>query len=67
MKLTEEDLKKLFSSTGTFRELLEYILEDLTPNHIVPRTDYDNPAWAYKQADRNGYIRALDEIKSLIR
>lgn len=25
-------------------------------------TDYDNPNWAYRQADLNGYFRAYKEI-----
>ena len=29
-------------------------------------TDYDSPSWAYLQADRNGYTRALEEILNLI-
>jgi hypothetical protein len=28
--------------------------------------EFDNPSWAYKQADKNGYERALLEIIELI-
>ena len=30
------------------------------------KTDYDNPSWAYRQADHNGYARALKSINDLI-
>lgn len=29
--------------------------------------DYDSPSWAFKQADRNGYLRALNEIYNLLK
>lgn len=29
-------------------------------------SDYDSPSWAYKQADLNGYLRAYQEILSLV-
>jgi len=32
---------------------------------VKPR-DYDNPSWAYKQADDNGYLRCLRELSLLI-
>lgn len=27
--------------------------------------DYESPSWAYKQADRNGYLRAYQEITKM--
>jgi len=29
-------------------------------------SDYDNPSWAYWQADRNGYNRGIKEVISLL-
>jgi hypothetical protein len=29
-------------------------------------SDYDSPSWAYKQADQNGYNRALNDIIQLL-
>lgn len=29
--------------------------------------DYDSPSWAYKQADQNGYNRAIDDVLNLIK
>ena len=43
-------------------------LRDMCYNSIKngKSSDYDNPSWAYKQADQNGYNRALEEIISLL-
>lgn len=30
-------------------------------------TDYESASWAYKQADQNGYIRAIDDILNLFK
>lgn len=32
----------------------------------VSVTDYESPSWAYRQADRNGYIRALEQVIKLL-
>jgi hypothetical protein len=32
----------------------------------LPTADYDSPSWAYKQADRIGYNRALTTVLELI-
>ena len=42
------------------KEILEPMLKDTTP-----AADYDSPSWAYKQADRNGQLRAYLEILKL--
>jgi hypothetical protein len=31
-----------------------------------PEADYDSPSWAYKQADRIGYNRALTKVLDII-
>jgi hypothetical protein len=33
---------------------------------VVPQADYDSPSWAYKQADRIGYNRALTQVLDII-
>ena len=43
------------------KEILEPMLKDTTP-----ATDYDSPSWAYKQADRNGFNRAVTTVLDLI-
>jgi len=48
-------------SLERLQEILEPMLKD-TP----PTADYDSPSWAYKQADRIGYNRALTTVLDLI-
>lgn len=61
----QEDFKKQVRSSRDVLERLIQILKDKT-TEVVLSTDYDNPSWAYKQADRNGYDRALTEVINLI-
>ena len=61
----QEGFKKQISSSRDVLERLHQILED-KKTEVVLSTDYDNPSWAYKQADRNGYDRALTEVINLI-
>jgi len=46
---------------GRLQEILEPLLKDAPPT-----ADYDSPSWAYKQADRIGYNRALTTVLDLI-
>ncbi len=48
-------------SLGRLQEILEPLLKDAPPT-----ADYDSPSWAYKQADRIGYNRALTTVLDLI-
>jgi len=48
-------------SLDRLKEILEPLLKDSTP-----ASDYDNPSWAYKQADRNGFNRAVTTVLDLI-
>ena len=43
------------------KEILEPMLKE-TP----PTADYDSPSWAFKQADRIGYNRALTQVLDII-
>ena len=52
--------KEVKSFIRAFEELSQ-LLEERTS---VP--DYDCPSWSHKQADQNGYNRAIREIKQLI-
>ena len=48
-------------SLDRLKEVLEPMLKDTTP-----AADYDSPSWAYKQADRNGFNRAVTTVLDLI-
>lgn len=61
----QEDFKKQIRSATDVLERLAQILQE-KQTEVVLSTDYDNPSWAYKQADRNGYDRALTEVINLI-
>lgn len=61
----QEGFKKQVRSARDVLERLEQILQE-KKTEVVLSTDYDNPSWAYRQADRNGYDRALTEVINLI-
>ena len=61
----QEGFKKQINASRDVLERLKEILE-AKQTEVVLSTDYDNPSWAYKQADRNGYDRALTEVINLI-
>ena len=48
-------------SLDRLRQVLEPMLKETTP-----AADYDSPSWAYKQADRNGFNRAVTTVLDLI-
>lgn len=46
---------------------LKEIIEEMDVSDAPSKKqDYNNPSWAYRQADHNGYARALKSIKDLI-
>jgi len=65
---TDEDRKKreaeLLRSKIGFDFLADILKSRL--KHSVPTPDYESPSWAYKEADRHGYNRALTEVLELI-
>lgn len=62
-----EDFKKRLLSVQDVLEVLDNILlEFQTGVEIARMPDYESASWAYKQADINGYIRAIQEVRRLI-
>lgn len=61
----QEGFKKQVLSSRDVLERLQKMLED-KKTEVVLSTDYESPSWAYKQADRNGYDRALTEVINLL-
>ena len=53
------------NSTILLGTLTKVIEEELAALRKPPSSDYDSPAWAYKQADRNGQIRVLTNLLSM--
>tara|TARA_R110000822_G_scaffold44184_2_gene118774 strand:+ start:203 stop:442 length:240 start_codon:yes stop_codon:yes gene_type:complete len=69
----EPDAKKqmedYFRSSPILRERLKHLIKNKLKNRnakSIALEEFDNPSWAYKQADKNGYERALIEIIELI-
>lgn len=62
----QEGFKKQVKSAKDVLEKLEKIINDKVKD-VVLVDDYDNPSWAYKQADRNGYNRALTEVLNILK
>lgn len=44
------------------QRLVALLKEKITTSKV---SDYDSPSWAYRQADQNGYNRALQDIVEL--
>lgn len=62
------DKEKVKQAIMSQREPLDRLKEILEPmlKDTNPASDYDCPSWAYKQADRNGYNRAVTTVLELI-
>lgn len=67
-KNEQDEFKKLVLGS---QKVLDRAAEIVYTRSIVetrpPIEDYDSPSWAYKQADRNGYLRAYTEIFNLLK
>lgn len=61
----QDGFKKEVKSAKNVLDKLEQIVQKKI-KEIVVLDDYDSPSWAYKQADRNGYNRALTEIINIL-
>lgn len=61
-KGTERDsrVKEVLSYHNAFEAIKELLEEE----EFVP--DYDCPSWSHKQADRNGYNRAIRKVKAIL-
>jgi hypothetical protein len=64
-KEDKEQVRKLLYSNKEGFDRLKDILEPMLKD-ALPTADYDSPSWAYKQADRIGYNRALTTVLELI-
>jgi hypothetical protein len=65
---TKEEKEAVKQSILSQRETLDRLKEILEPmlKDTVLSADYDSPSWAYKQADRIGFNRALTTVLELI-
>jgi len=64
-----KDVEEAYASSALLRRRLAEILEDFYKVEMESRiksTDYENAAWAFKQADAVGYSRALKRIINIL-
>ena len=52
----------LQNSKRVLSRLAEVIQNKINEQDRVNTSDYDSPSWAFKAADREGYIRALKYV-----
>lgn len=70
--LTSEQKQEItadYKSAVSLRKRLEKLVTDKIDSahrESLKREGYNSPSWAYQQADKIGYERALKEIISLI-
>jgi hypothetical protein len=63
----QESFKKIVGQSEKTLDRLREICYNIVKNgERISVSDYDNPSWAYKQADRNGYLRAYEELIRLL-
>ena len=60
--ISDKDARR--KEVKSFRRAFEELNKLLEEETIPP--DYDCPSWAYKQADQNGFNRAIRKVKSII-
>lgn len=64
----KEDLEQILRNNTILRQALLEILtryESEEGRSEISTSQYDNPSWAYKQADTNGAKRAYAKIRNL--
>lgn len=62
----KKDLEQLIRNSTIILDILTRVLETDLRNEEANRTaDYQDPNWAYRQADRNGVVRTLKNLLSM--
>jgi hypothetical protein len=61
----EEFEKTVMNSTVLANRLYDVLTEMETADAKTSPVDYDSPSWSHKQADKNGALRALRQVKQL--
>lgn len=62
----EEFKKNVLGSKIVLDKLKEIVYNKSKSQEKSTTADYDSPSWAYRQADKVGYSRALEEIMSIL-
>jgi hypothetical protein len=64
-KEEQEQFEEKIKSSQIILDRLTEICYNMIKESENRDNDYDSPSWAYKQADSNGYRRALENIIKL--
>jgi hypothetical protein len=62
----KEEFKRLLYHSALIDRLVEILKGWQAEVLTIPRDDYESPAWACKQADRNGELRTLNKVLQLL-
>lgn len=62
----QEQRKKFIESNEKVLDIAREIVYNMIMESRTSFKDYDSPSWAYKQADNNGYVRALEDVHKLL-
>ncbi len=63
---TKEEYKNLLLHSALVDRVIEVLKGWKAEALSTPRDDYESPAWACKQADRNGELRTLNKLIKLL-
>ena len=66
----KKEVEAIFQGSHALRERLTTILEGKVSSAVTESTSkssYEDPNWAFRQADNVGYRRALQEILSILK
>lgn len=65
--LTKDQKEKRKQFLLANQEVLDLLAEVLEDDFQESTPDYNNPSWAYEQADVNGHNRAIRRVQNLIK
>lgn len=65
-EVQEQFKKNVLSSKIVLDKLLQIVYTKAKMEDRSKSNDYDSPSWAYRQADKIGYLRALKEIEDIL-
>ena len=62
----DDTVEAIKHSTVVLRQLKLFLEQEMKALDRVPLEDYETPAWPYKQADRQGQLRALRKVCNIL-
>lgn len=62
----EEFEKIVYASKKVLDKLKDIVYNKINGVEKTSLQDYESPSWAYRQADINGYRRAMEEMLSIL-